>query len=70
MWIVYQIGASEHYSIPRALLNYDQLGALLTDVWIPPVLSSAPARPQKLRDRYHPDISPEMVWAPNCITVV
>ncbi len=66
MWIVSQIGAREHYSIPRALQNSNQLGALLTDFWIPPgsPISYLPGA-QKLRDRHHPDISPELVWAPN-----
>lgn len=66
MWIVSQIGAREHYSIPRALQQSNQLGALLTDFWVPPgsLLEKLPVG-QKLRDRHHPDISPEFVWAPN-----
>ena len=66
MWIVSQIGAREHYSIPRALQQSNKLGALLTDFWVPPgsLLEKLPVG-QKLRDRYHPDISPELVWAPN-----
>ena len=66
MWIVSQIGAREHYSVPRALQQSKQLGALLTDFWIPPgsPIGYLPGG-QKLRDRHHPDISPELVWAPN-----
>ncbi len=66
MWIISQIGAREHYSIPRALQNSGQLGALLTDFWIPPgsLIGCLPGT-QKLRDRYHPDIAPKSVWAPN-----
>jgi glycosyltransferase involved in cell wall biosynthesis len=66
MWIVSQIGAREHYSVPRALQQSKQLGALLTDFWIPPrsPISYLPGG-QKLRDRHHPNISPELVWAPN-----
>lgn len=66
MWIVSQIGAREHYSVPRALQQSKQLGALLTDFWVPPgsPIGYLPGC-QKLRDRYHPDISPELVWAPN-----
>lgn len=66
MWIVSQIGAREHYSIPRALQQSNQLGALLTDFWVPPgsPIGYLPGG-QKLRDRHHPDILPELVWAPN-----
>jgi len=66
MWIVSQIGAREHYSVPRALQQSKQLGALLTDFWVPPgsPIGYLPGG-QKLRDRHHPDISPELVWAPN-----
>ena len=71
MWIISQIGAREHYSIPRALQNSGQLGALLTDFWIPPgsLIGCLPGT-QKLRDRYHPDISPKLVWSPNCASLL
>lgn len=36
-WICCQIGAREHYAIPRALLRRGALECLLTDAWIPPV---------------------------------
>lgn len=32
-WVVCQLGAREHYAIPRALLRAGRLGALCTDMW-------------------------------------
>lgn len=34
-WYCYQIGAREHYAIPRALHKAGMLGALVTDLWVP-----------------------------------
>lgn len=58
-WICCQIGAREHYAIPRALHRHDQLSRLLTDAWVPPksLLSQFPkVVPQSIRDRYHTDL--------------
>jgi glycosyltransferase involved in cell wall biosynthesis len=35
-WIVYQIGAREHYALPRILHDYDLLEELVTDAWVQP----------------------------------
>ena len=35
-WICFQIGAREHYAIPRALEQQQQLSYLITDAWINP----------------------------------
>lgn len=66
MWVVCQIGGREHYSIPRALHQYGQLGALITDFWI------APGSPEaclpggkRLSDRFHTDLEGVRVHAPN-----
>jgi glycosyltransferase involved in cell wall biosynthesis len=58
-WICCQIGAREHYAIPRALYQNDQLSMLLTDAWVPPesVLNRfSRIVPQSIRDRYHSDL--------------
>jgi glycosyltransferase involved in cell wall biosynthesis len=66
MWLVCQIGAREHYAIPRALKSQGQLAALVTDFWIPPG-SPAGRLPgaQRLADRYHPALRDATVHAPN-----
>ena len=59
-WICCQIGAREHYAIPRTLHQNGQLSLLLTDAWVPPgsKLNYLPqVVPQSIRDRYHPDLS-------------
>lgn len=65
-WIVSQIGAREHYAIPRALHEAGDLSALVTDFWVPPssILSKLPGG-TRLRDRFHPDLSGARVFAPN-----
>ena len=60
-WICCQIGAREHYAIPRALHQSNQLFMLLTDAWVPPksLLNNFPGIiPQTLRDRHHQSIPP------------
>ncbi|MGH9883066.1 MAG: glycosyltransferase family 4 protein, partial [Pyrinomonadaceae bacterium] len=36
MWLCSQLGAREHYAIPRALFRQGLLDHLLTDAWVPP----------------------------------
>src|SRR5215469_2319936 len=36
-WICCQLGAREHYAIPRALSRTGMLECLVTDAWVPPV---------------------------------
>ena len=66
MWIVCQIGAREHYAVPRALHGVDQLRTLITDFWTRPGsrLGSLPGA-RRLQDRYHPDLVAARVEAPN-----
>lgn len=65
-WICCQLGAREHYAIPRALHKVGQLAHLITDAWI---LSQSPLNqlPQSLfanlRDRFHPDLTQASVQA-------
>lgn len=64
-WLAFQVGAREHYAIPRAL---DKLGLLLyfyTDSWVPtgsPVLRFVPSK--ALAGRFHTDLSSASVLAP------
>jgi glycosyltransferase involved in cell wall biosynthesis len=58
MWYVAQIGAREHYAIPRALWQRGALAGLITDFWVPPgdLVGKLPGA-VRLRDRYHPDLA-------------
>lgn len=65
-WICCQLGAREHYAIPRSLQQSGQLGALITDAWVSPqsALKKLPLSALSgLRDRYHPDLSTATVQA-------
>lgn len=62
--IVCQIGAREHYAIPRTLHRAGLLEELVTDIWAPPRsgLGRFPGRiGERLRGRYHPDLSSAQV---------
>ncbi|MDV3351372.1 glycosyltransferase family 4 protein [Leptothoe sp. LEGE 181152] len=57
-WIVCQLGAREHYAIPRALHQTGQLHSLVTDAWVTP--QSWPNHLPGLKslcDRYHTDLA-------------
>jgi glycosyltransferase involved in cell wall biosynthesis len=64
-WLALQIGAREHYAIPRALHQRGQLQALLTDHWLPPasLITRLPGT-QRLSGRWHPDLESARVLAP------
>ena len=58
-WICCQLGAREHYAIPRSLHQSHHLYTLCTDSWITPksVLHRLPSQTfSALKDRYHPDL--------------
>lgn len=57
-WIVCQLGAREHYAIPRALHQTGQLHRLITDAWVKPdsMVHRMPGM-QPLCDRYHPGLA-------------
>lgn len=65
-WIICQLGAREHYAIPRALLLRGELDLLLADFWVKPgsVIGRIP-RAQRLRDRYHSDLNESPVHSAN-----
>jgi glycosyltransferase involved in cell wall biosynthesis len=57
-WICSQIGAREHFAIPRALRQNGRLAALCTDFWAGPLtrkLAAGKLRP--LAARFHPDLA-------------
>jgi glycosyltransferase involved in cell wall biosynthesis len=66
-WICCQLGAREHYAIPRALFRLDALASLVTDAWIPP--SSFPAKIRgrgfNLAERFHDELRDARVRAFN-----
>jgi glycosyltransferase involved in cell wall biosynthesis len=71
-WICCQLGAREHYAIPRSLNQSGQLTQLITDAWVPPrsPLNHLPAAfLRSLRDRYHPDLAtaPVQSFTPSLI---
>ncbi len=69
-WVVTQIGAREHYAVPRALAKHGNLQALVTDLWITPksVLCHVPHR--SLRGRYHQELINCPVLTNNYATIL
>ena len=63
-WICCQLGAREHYAVPRALQLGGVLSELITDLWIQPgtLMNSWPRR---LNGRFHPDLADATVKASN-----
>src|SRR5262249_14367956 len=64
-WLCCQLGAREHYTIPRALLRRDMLGCLVTDAWVPPSSFLAKVSGCRLADRFHNDLRDARVMAFN-----
>jgi glycosyltransferase involved in cell wall biosynthesis len=63
-WICCQLGAREHYAVPRALQLSGSLAELITDLWIRPgALPHAWRR--RLNGRFHPELLSSRVTAPN-----
>lgn len=63
-WICCQIGAREHYVIPRALSKRMSLQCLITDVWARPNSLLAGLK-HDLRERFHPELAEAKVCASN-----
>jgi glycosyltransferase involved in cell wall biosynthesis len=65
-WIVAQIGARQHYAVPRALDRRGHLDVFYTDAWCrhgSALLRRGPAPLRKLAGRYHPDLPSPKVRA-------
>ena len=68
-WVCCQLGAREHYAVPRALAGRGRLEALVTDAWAPPC--STPARlGRRLAARYHPELAGAPVQAATLAAVL
>jgi len=69
-WLCIQIGAREHYAIPRALQQKGLLLHLFTDFWVPPGSNIARFLPFRgLVGRFHSDLSSASVLAPRLGTL-
>lgn len=62
-WLCCQLGAREHYAVPRALQTRGLLRELITDLWIRP--GALRNWRNKLNGRFHPDLASARVSAPN-----
>jgi glycosyltransferase involved in cell wall biosynthesis len=64
-WICCQLGAREHYAIPRALFRRGTLTSLLTDAWFPPssLVAKICGHNSKLAERFHDELSDAHVMA-------
>lgn len=71
-WICCQLGAREHYAIPRALAATGHLELLITDIWLDqdhPCNLLPPSYLSSLRARYHPQVPSEQVKAFNQLQI-
>lgn len=66
-WLCCQLGAREHYAIPRALLRLGMLEYLLTDAWVRPssFLPKVCGRRSQLGQRFHNELRDAPVKAFN-----
>jgi glycosyltransferase involved in cell wall biosynthesis len=67
-WICCQLGAREHYVVPRALHQAGRLAQLITDAWSEPRTidaSIAAAVSTRFAQRFHPDLAGATVRAPS-----
>jgi glycosyltransferase involved in cell wall biosynthesis len=64
-WICCQLGAREHYAIPRALFRLGMLNCLVTDAWIPPSSFLAKISARSVGDRFRTQLSNARVMAFN-----
>jgi len=67
-WSCAQIGAREHYAVPRALHRAGQLAALYTDFWAGSgtrKVLQITGRLRSLASRYHPDLADARVHSHN-----
>jgi glycosyltransferase involved in cell wall biosynthesis len=55
-WICCQLGAREHYAIPRVLQQNNRLIALITDAWVRPQSPISYLPDARLKERFHSDL--------------
>lgn len=63
-WICCQLGAREHYAVPRSLQLKGLLDQFVTDLWIRPGTLLHSWKKQ-LTGRFHPDLAAARITAPN-----
>jgi glycosyltransferase involved in cell wall biosynthesis len=64
-WLCCQLGAREHYAIPRALFRLSLLDRLATDAWVWPSSFLAKLSGSRLADRFHDELRDAPVIAFN-----
>ena len=64
-WLCCQLGAREHYAIPRALFRSSLLDRLVTDAWVPSSSFLAKLFGSRLADRFHNELRDAPVIAFN-----
>ncbi|HWN97245.1 MAG TPA: glycosyltransferase family 4 protein [Methylomirabilota bacterium] len=63
-WICCQLGAREHYTVPRALQRAGELEEVITEAWVRPGHPLGVAK-ASLRQRFHPELKRSRVTAAN-----
>jgi glycosyltransferase involved in cell wall biosynthesis len=71
-WLCCQLGAREHYAIPRALFRNGMLGSLVTDAWVRPssLLAKCCGHNSKFSHRFHSELRDARVKAFNSSLVL
>src|SRR5438874_7482372 len=64
-WLCCQLGAREHYAIPRALFRSSLLDRLVTDAWVPSSSFLAKLFGSRLAERFHNELRDAPVIAFN-----
>ena len=64
-WLCCQLGAREHFAIPRALFRRSLLDRLVTDAWVPPSSFLAKLFRSRLADHFHNELRDAPVIAFN-----
>ena len=68
-WICCQLGAREHYAIPRALQRAGALAGVITDAWIPDS-SLRGVYPRRLRQRFHEELAEAFINHSNLAAIL
>jgi glycosyltransferase involved in cell wall biosynthesis len=69
-WLCCQLGAREHYAIPRTLFRLGALDWLITDAWVPPSSILAKISAGNLADRFHNELNDAPVRAFNSSAIL
>lgn len=66
-WICCQLGAREHYAVPRVLHSINRLGGLITEGWVPPY---HPYRGiNRLGERFNSELNAAQIYSWNTATI-